>query len=142
LPILDLPTDRPRPALQTYPGARVSMSASEELTDSLNLLSRREGVTLFKTLLYRHTGQNDIVVGSPIANRPQTETEFLIGFFLNNLALRTDLGGNPTFRDLLARVRRTALDAYANQDVPFEKLIEELKPERDLSRTTIFQVYF
>lgn len=149
LPILDLPTDRPRPALQTYPGARISRVASEELTDALNLLSRREGATLFmtllaafKSLLYRHTGQTDIIVGSPIANRPQTETERLIGFFLNNLALRSDLSGNPTFRELLGRVRRTALDAYAHQDVPFEKLIEELKPERDLSRTTIFQVYF
>lgn len=149
LPILDLLTDRPRPAVQTYPGARVSMALTQQLTTALNTLSRREGATLFmtllaafKVLLYRHTGQDDIVVGSPIANRPQTETEKLIGYFLNNLALRTDLSGNPTFRTLLARVRRTALDAYAHQDVPFEKLIEELKPERDLSRTTIFQVYF
>jgi amino acid adenylation domain-containing protein len=149
LPILDLPTDRSRPALQTYPGARVTETISEQLTAAVNQLGRRENVTLFmtllaafKVLLYRYSGQSDIVVGSPIANRPQTETERLIGFFLNNLALRTDLSGNPSFRDLLSRVRRTALDAYANQDVPFEKLIEELKPERDLSRTTIFQVYF
>src|SRR5258708_21321432 len=96
----------------------------------------------FKVLLHRYTGQQDIIVGSPIANRPRAETEKLIGFFLNNLALRTDLSGDPTFRKLLARVRRSALDAYANQDVPFEKLIEELKPERDLSRPAIFQVYF
>jgi amino acid adenylation domain-containing protein len=149
LPILDLPTDRARPAVQTYPGARVSLTLSEHLTSSLITLSRRQGATLFmtllaafKVLLYRHTGQDDIIVGSPIANRPQTETEKLIGYFLNNLALRTDLSGNPSFKELLARVRRTALDAYANQDVPFERLIEELKPQRDLSRTTIFQVYF
>ena len=149
LPVLDLPADRPRPSVQTYAGARVSLALSEQLTDALMALSRSNGATLFmtllaafKVLLYRHTGQDDIVVGSPIANRPQTETEELIGFFLNNLALRTDLGGNPTFQKVLARVRKTALDAYAHQDVPFEKLIEELKPARDLSRTTIFQVYF
>jgi len=112
-------------------------------------LSRREGATLFMTmlagfnvLLHRYSGQQDIIIGSPISNRPHSETEKLIGFFLNNLALRTDLSGDPAFRELLARVRRTALDAYANQDVPFEKLLEELKPERDLSRTSIFQVYF
>ena len=96
----------------------------------------------FNILLHRLSGQEDIIVGSPIANRPRTETENLIGLFLNNLALRTDLSGNPTFRELLARTRQTALDAFANQDLPFEKLLEELKPERDLSRTSIFQVYF
>src|SRR5713226_9352890 len=95
-----------------------------------------------KEVLHRYTRQEDIIVGSPIANRPRAETEKLIGFFLNNLALRTDLSGDPSFRELLARVRKTALDAYANQDVPFEKVIEELKPERDLSRSAIFQVYF
>ena len=149
LPVLDLPTDRPRPALQTYSGACVPLALSEQLTERLIALSQREGATLFmtllaafKVLLYRYTDQSDIVVGSPIANRPQTETEGLIGFFLNNLALRTDLAGNPTFQESLTRVRKTALEAYAHQDVPFEKLIEELKPERDLSRTTIFQVYF
>ena len=149
LPVLDLPTDRPRPAVQTYNGACMLLPLSEQHTAALETLSRREGATLFmtllaafKVLLYRYTGQDDVVVGSPIANRPQTETEGLIGFFLNNLALRTDLSGNPTFQEVLGRVRKTALDAYAHQDVPFEKLIEELKPERDLSRTTIFQVYF
>src|SRR5207237_2419975 len=96
----------------------------------------------FKVLLNRYTGQEDIIVGAPIGARPLTEIENLIGFFLNNLALRTDLSGNPTFRDALARVRQTALEAFANQDVPFEKLIEELRPTRDLSRTPIFQVYF
>ncbi len=149
LPVLELPTDRPRPALQTYPGARVSLTLSNELSDAVVALSQREGVTLFMTLLaafklllHHYTAQEDIVVGSPIANRPRAETENLIGFFLNNLALRTDLSGDPSFRELVSRVRQTALDAYANQDVPFEKIIEELRPERDLSRSAIFQVYF
>jgi amino acid adenylation domain-containing protein len=149
LPILELPTDRPRPAVQTFNGAREWLVLSEELTESIMALGQREGATsfmillaAFKALLYRYTGQEDVIVGSPIANRPQTETESIVGFFLNNLALRTDLSGQPSFRELLARVRRTALEAYAHQDVPFEKLIEALKPERDLSRTPIFQVYF
>ncbi len=149
LPVLEIPTDRPRPAIQTHSGDRVTLTLSADLTRSLNALSQQAGTTLFmtllagfKALLHRYSGQDDIIVGSPISNRPRVETEKLIGFFLNNLALRTDISGEPTFRELLARVRRTALDAYANQDVPFEKLIEELKPERDLSRTSIFQVYF
>lgn len=149
LPVLDLPTDRARPPLQTHAGARVVRTLSEELTRGLTALSQREGATLFMTLLAgfkillsRYSGQEDIIVGSPISNRPRSETENLIGFFLNNLALRTDIRGDLTFREVLSRVRRTALDAYANQDVPFEKLLEELKPERDLSRTSIFQVYF
>jgi non-ribosomal peptide synthetase component F/thioesterase domain-containing protein/acyl carrier protein len=149
LPVLELPTDRPRPAMQTYPGARAGLTLSRELSQALVALSQREGVTLFmtllagfKVLLHHYTAQDDIIIGSPIANRPRAETEKLIGFFLNNLALRTDLSGDPSFRELLSRVRQTALDAYANQDVPFEKIIEELKPERDLSRSAIFQVYF
>ncbi len=149
LPILELPTDRPRPAARTFNGAREWLVLSEQLTDSILELAQREGVTLFmallaafKVLLYRYTGQKDVIVGSPIANRPRTETESIIGFFLNNLALRTNLAGTPSFREALARVRATALTAYAHQDVPIEKLIEVLKPERDLSRTPIFQVYF
>ena len=149
LPVLQLPADRPRPAMQTFSGAREWLVLSESLTTSLLALSQREGVTLFitllagfKALLHRYTSDDDIIVGSPIASRPQTETESIIGFFLNNLALRSDLSGNPNFRETLARVRKTALEAYAHQDVPFEKLIEALKPERDLSRTPIFQVYF
>ena len=149
LPVLDLHTDRARPAVQTFRGAREWLVLSENLTSALMALGRREGVTLFitllaafKVLLCRYTGQKDIIVGSPIANRPQTETESIIGFFLNNLALRSDLSGNPDFREVLARVKKTALDAYAHQDVPFEKLIEALKPERSRSRTAIFQVYF
>jgi amino acid adenylation domain-containing protein len=149
LPVLELPTDRPRPAVQTFNGAREWLVLPEALTAAVLALSRREGATLFitllaafKVLLYRYTGQENVIVGSPIANRPQVETESLIGFFLNNLALRSDLSGNPDFREALARVRQTALEAYANQDVPFEKLIDALKPTRDLSRTPIFQVYF
>lgn len=149
LPVLDLPTDHARPHLQTHAGARVVRTLAEDITHGLTAISQHEGVTLFmtllaafQTLLHRYSGQDDIIVGSPISNRPRSETEDLIGFFLNNLALRTDLSGDPTFREVLSRVRRTALDAYANQDVPFEKLLEELKPERDLSRTSIFQVYF
>jgi len=149
LPVLELPSDRPRPAVQTFNGARAWLVLPEPITESLLALSQREGVTLFiallaifKVLLYRYTGEEDIIVGSPIANRPQTETESIIGFFLNNLALRSDLSGDPSFREVLARVRKTALEAYAHQDVPFEKLIDALRPERDLSRTPIFQVYF
>ena len=148
LPVLDLATDRPRPSVQTHRGARESLLLSENLTEAIVALSQREGATLFmtllaafKVLLFRHTGLQDIIVGSPIASRPQPETEGLIGFFLNNLALRTDLSGNPNFREVLARVRETALEAYANQDVPFEKIVEELRPERHLSRTPLFQVY-
>ena len=149
LPALDLPTDRPRPSVQTFNGARQWLVLTEAQSAALNELCRREGATLFmtllaafKVLLNRYAGQEDIIVGAPIGARALTETENLIGFFLNNLALRTDLCGNPTFREALARVRQTALEAFANQDVPFEKLIEELRPPRDLSRTPIFQVYF
>ncbi len=149
LPVLQLPIDRARPAMQTFSGEREWLSLQESLTTSLLALSKREGVTLFitllaafKTLLHRYTGDEDIIVGAPIANRPRTEVDATIGFFLNNLALRSDLSGDPTFLETLARVRQTALEAYAHQDVPFEKLIEALKPERDLSRTPIFQVYF
>jgi amino acid adenylation domain-containing protein len=149
LPVLELPTDQPRPAVQTFNGAREWLVLPEQLTESLLALSQREGVTpfitllaIFKVLLCRYTGEEDVIVGSPIANRPQTETEAIIGFFLNNLALRSNLSGDPSFREVLARVRKTALEAYAHQDVPFEKLIDALRPERDLSRTPIFQVYF
>ena len=147
--VLNLPTDRPRPAVQTYRGERRSIELSKELTEELKVLSRKEGVTLFmtllaafQTLLYRYTGQEDIVVGSPIANRNRTEIEGLIGFFVNTLVLRTDLSGNPTFRELLQRVRKTALEAYEHQDLPFEKLVEELNPERNLNHSPLFQVVF
>ncbi|MEA5552827.1 amino acid adenylation domain-containing protein [Anabaena cylindrica UHCC 0172] len=149
LPILELPTDHPRPKMQTYQGATHSLILSSELTASIKLLSQTENVTLFMTLLAafkillcRYTGQNDVIVGTPIAGRNRREIEDLIGFFVNTLALRTDLSGNPSFRELLNRVRQVTLDAYAHQDLPFEKLVEELQPQRHLSHTPIFQVWF
>ncbi|HLG64756.1 MAG TPA: condensation domain-containing protein, partial [Ktedonosporobacter sp.] len=149
LPVLDLPTDHPRPAVQTFRGAVVPFALSESLTTRLKILSQREGATLFmvllatfQVLLYRYTGQEDISVGSPIANRTRTEFEHIVGFFANTLVLRTDLSGNPSFRELLSCVRNVALGAYAHQDLPFEKLVEELQPERDLSRNPLFQVMF
>ncbi|HEY9781103.1 MAG TPA: amino acid adenylation domain-containing protein [Leptolyngbyaceae cyanobacterium] len=147
LTILNLPTDRPRRANQTYQGATQNLELSNSLTASLEALSQQQGVTLFmtllaafQTLLYRYTGQSDIAVGSPIANRNRAELEPLIGFFVNSLVLRTNLSGNPTFRQLLARVREVTLEAYAHQDLPFEKLVQELHPERDPSRHPLFQV--
>ncbi len=144
---LELPTDRPRPASQSFHGQIYSFEISRQLIDALNALSRREGVTLFmlllaglQMLLARYSGQEDIVVGTPIANRNRAEIENLIGFFANTLVLRTNLSGNPTFRELLARVRDVALGAYAHQDLPFEKLVEELNPERSLSHNPLFQV--
>ena len=148
-PLLELPTDRPRPAVQTYRGAKHSFLLSKALTEALNSLSRQENVTLFmtllaafKTLLYRYTGQADIVVGAPIANRNRAELEELIGFFVNTLVLRTDLSDTPTFRELLARIREVTLEAYAHQDLPLEQLVEELQPQRDLSYNPLFQVSF
>jgi amino acid adenylation domain-containing protein len=148
-PYLELPTDSPRPAVQTYEGARHFFQLPTALAARLRDLSRRENVSLFMTLLagfevllQRYTGQEDIVVGTPVANRPRPEIEGLIGFFLNTLALRIDLSGDPTFRELLARVRQTALDAYGNYELPFEMLLEELRPARDLSRSPVFQVMF
>jgi amino acid adenylation domain-containing protein/non-ribosomal peptide synthase protein (TIGR01720 family) len=146
---LQLPTDRPRPAVMSYRGSRERIVIPDPLFEALKTLSQHEGATLFMTLLaafqillHRYTGQDDIVIGSPIANRNRAEIEGLIGFFVNTLVMRTDMGGDPSFRELLARVRQTALDAYANQDLPFEKLVEALHPERDLSRNPLFQVCF
>jgi amino acid adenylation domain-containing protein len=147
--ILELPTDKPRPAEQTLNGARQTTALDPSLRMDFNALSREEGVTLFmillaafKALLYRYTGQEDISIGTPTANRNRAEIEGLIGFFVNTLVMRTDLSGDPTFRELLARVRNVALGAYAHQDLPFERLVDELKPERDLSRQPLFQVMF
>ena len=145
---LEFPTDCPRPKVQTFRGARESVVLSQSLSEALRRLGRQAGATLFMTLvaaltvlLRRYTGQGDIVVGTPVAGRNRTEIEDLIGFFVNTLVLRTDLSGDPTFREFLGRVRGMALDAYAHQDLPFEKLVEELQPERDLSRTPLFQVF-
>ncbi|MBG1243498.1 non-ribosomal peptide synthetase [Nostoc sp. NZL] len=147
--LLSLPTDRPRPAVQTFQGASQSFVLSVELIAALNLLSQEEGVTLFMTLLaafdtllYRYTDTEDILVGSPIANRNRSELEGLIGFFVNTLVFRADMSGNPSFRELLGRVQKTAMDAYSHQDLPFEMLVEALHPERNLSHTPVFQVMF
>ncbi len=147
--VLELPTDRPRPPVQTYRGAVQSLMLPQTLSASLKELSRQQGVTLFMTLLaafgtilHRYTGQEDILIGSPIAGRNQIETEGLIGFFVNTLAIRTNLSGNPSFRQLLTQVREVTLEAYFHQDLPFEKLVEELQPERDLSHSPLFQVMF
>ncbi|MDP1666746.1 MAG: amino acid adenylation domain-containing protein [Methylobacter sp.] len=148
-PTLELPTDKPRPAVQSYRGESQQFSLSPDLTEGLKALSQREGVTLFMTLvaafqvlLHRYSGQDDIVLGTPSAGRNRLELEGLIGFFISTLVLRTDLSGDPSFRDLLKQVREVALGAYANQNMPFEKLVEVLHPQRDLSRNPLFQVMF
>jgi fengycin family lipopeptide synthetase B len=147
--VLALPADRPRAPVQTFRGARLNLELSKELRDRLADLSQREGVTMFmtllaafQTLLYRYTGREDIVVGSPSANRNRSEIENLIGFFVNTLVLRTDFSGNPTFLELLRRVRRVTLGAYAHQDVPFDRIVDELNPERSLSYSPLVQVLF
>jgi amino acid adenylation domain-containing protein len=147
--VLDLPVIRARPATQTTRGSHLETVLSRELTQALGELSRREGVTLFmtllaafQTLLYRYSGQEDLVIGSPIAGRNRAEVEGLIGFFVNSLPLRTSLAGNPSFRELLTRVKATALGAYAHQDLPFEKIVEAVKPPRSLSYPPIFQIMF
>jgi amino acid adenylation domain-containing protein len=147
--VLTLPTDQPRPALQSFRGAHHYFHLPRELSEWLATLSRQEGATLFMTLLAafqvvlsRYSGQDDFCVGAPIANRTRAETEGLIGFFVNTLVLRADLAGNPTFRALLAQARERTLGAYAHQDLPFEMLVEALQPERNLSHTPLFQVMF
>jgi amino acid adenylation domain-containing protein len=146
---LELPIDRRRPSIQNYRGGKHSLTLPAELTARLKDLSRRQDVTLFMTLLaafnallHRYSWQEDIIVGTVVANRNRQETERLIGFFVNILALRTNLSGNPTFTELLARVREVALEAYAHQDMPFDLLVEELQPARDPRRTPLFQVLF
>jgi len=149
VPALNLPADFSRPAVRNIEGASLRLSLDKELTDALKILSRQEGVTLymtllaaFKVLLYRYSGQEDFCVGSPIANRQHEETEQLIGFFINMLALRSDLSGKPSFSDLLQRVKNTTLAAYEHQDTPFEKIVEAVVKERDMSRSPLFQVMF
>ncbi|MEH2238951.1 condensation domain-containing protein [Nostoc sp.] len=149
LSVLQLTTDRPRPAIQTFTGKKQFLAFPKALSEAVKELNQREGVTqfmtliaVFKTLLYCYTNQQEILVGSPVAGRTRAETQGLIGFFINTLVLRTNLSGNPSFRALLARVREVALGAYAHQELPFEKLVEELHPERDLSHNPLFQVMF
>ncbi|HEY7767829.1 non-ribosomal peptide synthetase, partial [Longimicrobium sp.] len=148
-PLLELPTDRPRPQVQDPRGASVRVGLSAEAAAGLRALSRREGATAFMTLLAawqlllsRYAGQEDVSVGTPIAGRTRLETEPLIGFFVNTLVLRTDLSGEPTFGELLGRVREMTLGAYQHQEVPFERLVEELAPERSLAYSPLFQVMF
>jgi acyl-CoA synthetase (AMP-forming)/AMP-acid ligase II/acyl carrier protein len=147
--VLQLSTDRPRPAIQTFTGKKQFLAFPKALSEAVKELNQREGVTqfmtliaVFKTLLYCYTNQQEILVGSPVAGRTRAETQGLIGFFINTLVLRTNLSGNPSFRMLLGRVREVALGAYAHQELPFEKLVEELHPERDLSHNPLFQVMF
>ena len=148
-PSIDLPTDRPRPPVQTFEGAKRVAIVPEATLAGLKALGRREGATLFMTLLAafnvllsRYSGQLDLVVGTAIAAREKPETEKMIGFFANTLALRADLSGEPTFVELLRRVRTSVLASYAHADMPFEKLVEELNPVRDMSRSPVFQVMF
>ncbi|MEK7327135.1 MAG: condensation domain-containing protein, partial [Chloroflexota bacterium] len=148
-PLLELPVDRSRPAVQTTRGSYQTFTLPPALTQSLKALSRQEGATLFmtllaafQTLLHRYTGQNDISVGTPIANRNRAEIENIIGFFVNTLVMRTDFSGEPGFRELLKRVREVALGAYAHQDVPFGMLVDALQPQRDLSHSPLFQAMF
>ncbi|TCP58032.1 non-ribosomal peptide synthase protein (TIGR01720 family)/amino acid adenylation domain-containing protein [Tumebacillus sp. BK434] len=149
VPVLNLPTDRPRAAVPKYRGSHYAFRLSKELSASIQRLSRREGATdfmtllaAFQTVLYRYTGQDDLLIGSGVANRNRPDIEGLVGFFVNSLGLRTDLSGNPAFRDLLGRVREVALGAFAHQDLPFEKLVEELQPDRDLTQSPLFRVVF
>ncbi len=147
--LLQLPTDYPRPTVQTYQGRSISFSLNTDLTTKLQTLAQESGTTLFmtlyaafSTLLYRYSGQSDILIGSPIANRNRREIESLIGFLVNNLVLRTNFANNPSFKELLAQVRETTLKAYEHQDVPFEQIVEALQPQRSLSHSPLFQVMF
>jgi amino acid adenylation domain-containing protein/non-ribosomal peptide synthase protein (TIGR01720 family)/FkbM family methyltransferase len=147
--VLNLPTDRPRPAVVSYRGANESYPLSKKLLDGLKALGQEEGATLFmlllaafNALLYRHSGQQDLVVGTPSANRERAEIQGLIGFFINTLVFRTKLSGDQTFRELLQDVKATAIAAYAHQELPFMKLVEELRPERSTSYQSLFQVLF
>ncbi len=149
LPILQLPTDRPRPGTQTYHGAWETRTLPEQLTERLVAFHRKERVTLFmlllaafEILLHRYSGQEDIVIGTPVSGRTRPELEELMGFFVNTLALRADLSGDPTVRELVRKVRNVVLGGLSNQDLPFERLVDELQVDRDLSRSPVFQVMF
>ncbi|BAY15305.1 AMP-dependent synthetase and ligase [Anabaenopsis circularis NIES-21] len=147
--LLQLPTDRPRPSVQSFMGKKHTLTLPQHLSAAVKDFSQQEGVTVFmtflatfQTLLYSLSHQEDIVVGSPVAGRNHSKTQGLIGFFINTLVLRTNLSGNPTFRELLGRVKKVAIEGYIHQDVPFEKLVEELQPKRNLSYNPLFQVMF
>ncbi|MEG4594110.1 amino acid adenylation domain-containing protein, partial [Microcoleus sp. F8_C2] len=147
--LLELPADRPRPAVQSFRGETQVFTLNQDISEALVSLSQQQGVTLFmllltafKVLLYRYTNQPDIVVGTPVANRQHSQIQGMIGFFVNSLVLRTDLSDNPTFLQLLKQVRQVVLEAYDHQNVPFDKLVEALHPERDLSYTPLFQIDF
>ncbi len=149
LPILDFPTDHPRPERQTFAGAIECRKVSKQIMDSLRQLANSEAVTLFMTvlgafevLLYRYTGQKDIIIGIPVAGRDRVELENVIGLFVNTLPVRTDLSGDPSFRELLQRVRKNTLQAFIHRDLPFERLVQELEPQRDLSCSPLFQMMF
>jgi amino acid adenylation domain-containing protein len=149
LPVLELPFDRPRPQIPSYSGSLESFELPPTLSEKIKSLSKNEESTYFmlflaafKILLFRYSGQNDIIVGTPVANRNHIEMEKIVGFFINMLALRSDLSGNPTFQEFLKQIRKTSVDAFANQDLPFEKLVDILKPSRDLSIHPVYQVMF
>jgi len=149
LSVLELPTDRPRPAVQSSRGNSITVRFPRELIDAVHAFSAKESVTPFMTymaafhvLLYRYSRQEDISIGTPIANRTEGETEGLIGLFINTLVFRGDLSGQPTFRAFLKRVRQTAIEAYEHQHLPFEMLVETLQPERSMSHTPLFQVMY
>src|SRR6185295_1241951 len=147
--VLELPTDKVRPKSQTFTGADLPVKFSSRLSSALNKLSQQQGVTLFITLMAafqlfisRYTGREDVLIGTDIANRNRVELEQLVGFFVNLLPVRINLAGNPTFVELLERSAKSILSVYAHQELPFEKLVEELKPERDLTRNPVVQVLF
>ena len=145
--VIDLPADRARPAVQTFAGAEETVSIPKPVADAIRAISHREGATLFMTLLaafqvflHRHGAQEDMLIGSPVSGRNRSEVEGLIGFFVNTLVFRADVSGDPTFRELLGRVRETALEAYTHDGLPFERLVEELNPDRTLSHSPLVQV--
>ena len=149
LPTIELPTDRPRPPVRTTRGTKYGTQLSPELSQAIVELGRKEQVTTFmtllaafQTLLHRYTGQDDFPVGTAVAGRLRPETEHLIGYFVNSLVLRADHAGDPSFRELLTRVRQTTLQAFDHQELPFELLVQELNPPRDPSRHPVFQVMF
>jgi non-ribosomal peptide synthetase component F len=148
-PLLELPADRPRPNMREFHGAYEPIPLAKDVVESVKTFCQQEGVTpfmamlaAFKALVSRYSGEKHVVLGTDIANRTTTETERMMGFFINLLPLHTDLSGNPTFSELVGRVREVALGAYAHQDIPFDKLVEDLRPERSMSHNPIVQALF